>query len=237
MDRPANRARRRVLEGFTLGVGFSLMSPLAKSANLLATPPQMRGPFYPLTLPDDKDNDLTTVTGRSGVAKGTITNVAGRVLDESGRPMRGVLVEIWQVNGYGRYHHPGDRQDKPLDPNFQGYGQFVTQEGGAYRFRTIKPIAYPGRAPHIHFALSGPDMQPFITQMYVEGAPENESDFLLQGIDDPKLRGLLIVSLEKVPGTEELTGSFDIVLAEGFVRRARPEDLRELLAARTGLRA
>ena len=142
-------------------------------------PPRTRakGPFYPLELPLDQDNDLTRVAGRSGHAKGTIVDVGGRLLDEAGRPLAGVRIEIWQVNAYGRYHHPHDDQDKPWDPDFQGFGRTVTDADGAYRFRTVRPVAYPGRAPHIHFALSDRRFATFYTQMYVAGAPENAQRF------------------------------------------------------------
>jgi protocatechuate 3,4-dioxygenase, beta subunit len=197
------------------GLAAWLASPLLRAAGLVFTPAQDRGPFYPLTLPLDKDNDLTRVAGQTGVASGEITDVSGHVLDASGRPLRDVLIEIWQVNAFGRYHHEGDRQDKPLDPNFQGYGQCVSDAQGAYRFRTIKPVAYPGRAPHIHFSLRGVDARPLTTQLYVAGAPENEKDFLLRGVRDPALRRRLIVPFEQVAGAEHLTATFDLVLETG----------------------
>lgn len=206
-----NRTRRRMM-GVMSG-GLLLSAGAARAADWVRTPPQAEGPFYPLSLPLDKDNDLIAVAGRSGVAQGTITNVVGRVLDEQGRPLRGVLLEIWQCNAFGRYHHKGDDQpDVPLDPNFQGYGQFVTGDDGAYRFRTIKPVAYPGRAPHIHFKLKGPGIKALTTQMYVEGAPENESDFLLRAVRDPQLRRAIIVPLTPAEIARELVGSFDIVV-------------------------
>jgi protocatechuate 3,4-dioxygenase beta subunit len=103
----------------------------------------------------------------------------------------------------------------PLDPHFQGYGQFLTGPDGAYRFRTIKPVPYPGRAPHIHYAVSGRDFEPLITQMYVAGAPENARDPLLNGIPDPRVRQNLIVPVELDPTSArgERIARFDIVLA------------------------
>jgi protocatechuate 3,4-dioxygenase, beta subunit len=207
--------RRRLLSAMSAMSGGLLLAGTsqAPAADWLGTPPQAQGPFYPLSLPLDKDNDLVTVAGRSGVARGEITNVVGRVLDEQGRALRGVLVEIWQCNAFGRYQHEGDtRDDVPLDPNFQGYGQFVTGTDGAYRFRTIKPVAYPGRAPHIHFKLKGDGVKPLTTQMYVEGARENDADFLLRSLRDPKLRRSIVVALAPAPSAGELVGNFDIVL-------------------------
>ncbi len=202
--------RRRFLAG-ALGAGALIASP-ALLAALIPTPRQTRGPFYPLTLPLEKDNDLVTVAGRPGLARGEIVHVVGRVLDRDGRPVRKARLEIWQCNTFGRYHHPHDRSDRPIDPHFQGYGQFVTGEDGAYRFRTIKPVPYPGRAPHIHFAIGGEDFSPLVTQMYVAGAPENEWDFLLNAVRDPKARASLIVAFDARSETGEPVGVFDIVL-------------------------
>ena len=201
--------------------------------DLVATPAQMPGPFYPVLFPLDQDNDLTSVSGRTGVAHGVITNVTGRVVDVKGRAQAGVRIEIWQVNGYGRYHHVGDDSDKPVDPNFQGYGTTVSAADGAYRFRTVRPLAYPGRAPHIHFALARPDFGSFVTQMYVADAPENERDFLLSRIRDRAARQSLIVAL-KPSSTGELAGEFNIVLdGDGRLQRgAAPQAYRE---ARLGL--
>jgi protocatechuate 3,4-dioxygenase beta subunit len=202
----------------------------AWAAQLLRTPRQTRGPFYPTDLPLDHDNDLVTVAGQPGVAKGEIANVFGRVLDESGRPLREARVEIWQCDVNGRYRHPGDRRDVPLDPSFQGFGRFVTGADGAYRFRTIKPVSYPGRAPHIHFAIGGPGFEALVTQLYVAGAPENAGDFVLNGIRDPKVRQGVVVPFERPSGStaSELQARFDIVLAaDGRFGRLGPEDQRQ----------
>ena len=214
-----DRYRRQLLKASGAVVAGAAVP--AWAADLMATPAQMRGPFYPLTFPLDQDNDLVMVKGRTGIAHGEITNVIGRVLDQHGRAQAGVRIEIWQVNGYGRYHHAGDDSDKPIDPNFQGYGTAVTNADGGYRFRTVKPVAYPGRAPHIHFALTRKDFGTFGTQMYVAGAPENERDFLLSAIRDRKARSRLIVPLIPAPAVAgELAGRFDIVLAEdGMLRQ------------------
>jgi protocatechuate 3,4-dioxygenase beta subunit len=124
-------------------------------------------------------------------------------------------IEVWQVNTHGRYHHSEDHGERPLDPNFQGYGQCVTGPDGAYRFRTIKPVAYQGRAPHIHFAVHSPGFESLVTQMYVAGAPENAQDWLLNSIRDPHVRQCLVVRLAPMPGAnrDELFGRFDIILA------------------------
>jgi protocatechuate 3,4-dioxygenase beta subunit len=213
--------RRDLLRTLGTAATVALAAPVARAAQLLATPAQAKGPFYPLELPLDQDNDLTRVAGHIKRAKGTIVDVGGRLLDTAGRPLAGVQIEIWQVNAYGRYHHRYDDQDKPWDPDFQGFGRTVTDGDGAYRFRTVRPVAYPGRAPHIHFALSDRRFATFYTQMYVAGSPENAQDFLLARVQDPKARDSLIVDLEpsRTEGSE-LVGRFDIVLGETVLSRA-----------------
>jgi len=183
------------------------------AAALIPTPRQTKGPFYPSTLPLDKDNDLARVAGRAQPALGTVTHVAGRVLDLNGQPLAGARVEIWQCDANGRYHHPGDRNSAPRDGGFQGYGETLTDADGAYRFRTIKPVPYPGRTAHIHFAVSGPGFDPLVTQMYVAGEPRNATDGILNRID-AAARERVIVALSPAPELEAdaLKGTFDIVL-------------------------
>jgi protocatechuate 3,4-dioxygenase beta subunit len=203
-------ARRRILLATASVTGLALAAPAW--AGLLRTPPQALGPFYPRQLPLDNDNDLVSVAGQNGIARGEICNLHGRILDESGQPLAAARVEIWQCNAFGRYHHPGDRGERPLDPNFQGYGRFTTGSDGGYRFRTIKPVAYPGRAPHIHFAITADGQAPLVTQMYVAGAAENAGDGLLRSVHDPLARAALIVAFEQTSGGGELLARFDIVL-------------------------
>lgn len=214
-------SRRRIAGATALAIA-QLPGIRCALAELVATPAQMQGPFYPVTLPLDRDNDLVSVAGRSGKAHGTITDIAGRVLDTDGKPVAGVKIEIWQVNGYGRYHHPDDDSDKPVDPNFQGYGETISDADGGYRFRTVKPVAYPGRAPHVHFALTGRDFGPFYTQMYLAGAAENAGDFLLRRVTDRRLREALIVALELSPNAgSELAARFDVVLGSDMLSKQR----------------
>jgi protocatechuate 3,4-dioxygenase, beta subunit len=207
--------RRQMLGAFVASAaGFSL-SRLSVAAALPPTPAQTAGPFYPLKLPDDSDNDLVHIAGRNGTATGIVTYVDGRVLDPDGRSVTAARVEIWQCDANGRYHHVSDdRAGPPLDENFQGYGQTATDQTGGYRFRTIRPVPYPGRTPHIHFAISGLGFPRFITQMYVAGEPQNERDGLLMSVRDPAARARLIVPLRPAPeaGPGALAGTFDIIL-------------------------
>ena len=216
------------------GATLALASaPLPAATTYARTPRQSTGPFYPATLPLDMDNDLVQVKGRDGLANGVITHITGRVGDDRGRVVTGARVEIWQCNAFGRYHHPRDRHDAPIDPNFQGYGRTTTGDDGLYRFRTIRPVHYPGRTPHIHFAISGAGIETLVTQMYVAGEARNASDWLLNGIRDRRARARLIVELGPVPGRhDELMGRFDLVLAaDGSFGRVEPGPLRALLEA------
>jgi protocatechuate 3,4-dioxygenase beta subunit len=192
--------------------GLSLGS-VPSAAELAPTPRQTAGPFYPQIFPVDYDNDLVHVTGHKGAAKGTVIDLSGRVLEASGRPVPGLRVEIWQCDANGRYHYVHDASaDRPLDDDFQGYGQSLTDAAGGYRFRTIRPVPYPGRTPHIHFAVSGRGLPRFTTQMYVAGEPLNARDGVLMSIRDPAARARLIVSLQPAAEAGALAGSFDIVL-------------------------
>ena len=217
--------RRRWLGG-ALAAGVGLAAPRASGAasagaaarvvELSRTPTQSRGPFYPHDPPPEADADLVRVGGRDTLARGVITHLGGVVRDSHGRPVPDARVEIWQCDVNGRYHHPRDRRNAPLDENFQGYGRTRTGAGGRYRFRTIRPVAYPGRAPHVHFAIQGHGFEPLITQMYVQGAPENAYDGLLGRIGDPARRASLIVAFEPHPDLPgERIARFDVVLGSG----------------------
>ena len=205
-------SRRRLLQA--AASGLTLLVPGAAIVAATPTAAQPQGPFYPERIPLDKDNDLVRVEGRDGIAAGEITDLQGRVLDPNGRPVVGALVEIWQCDANGRYIHRLDDRRVARDPNFQGYGRFETTADGGYGFRTIKPVPYPGRAPHIHFAVRVPGSRPLVTQMYVKGAPENRWDWLLNGVSDDAARERLIVGFEPADDTRtgQLRARFDIVL-------------------------
>jgi protocatechuate 3,4-dioxygenase beta subunit len=183
---PSN-GRRRVLHGAAaLVLVPGLPGAPAQAASLRATPPVALGPFYPSTRPADSDADLTQVAGRSGRAQGTILYVTGRVLDTSGRPVGGAVLELWQANAFGRYLHPRDSDSSgPLDPDFQGYGTLRTAGDGAFRIKTIKPPPYSGRTPHIHFIVASGNAR-LTTQMFFEGEAGNERDGLYRylSVDD-----------------------------------------------------
>lgn len=181
-------------------------------AALIATPRQTAGPFYPETLPLDDDNDLTEVAGRTGKATGIISDVSGRIVDINGRPLRDMRIEIWQCDANGRYRHPRENAARPLDENFQGHGFTTSNAKGQYRFRTIRPVPYPGRTPHIHVAVFPAGEHPFITQLYIAGEERNASDFLYNDIA-PDRRHLVTAKFEAstTPGADQQAG-FDIIL-------------------------
>ncbi len=204
-------SRRQMLVG--LG-GAVLLASGESLAELLATPAQPLGPFYPDPLPLDQDNDLLRVGDAASQASGTVVHLHGRVIDLRGRPLQGARVEIWQVDANGIYLHSQGGERARRDPNFQGYGRYQTASDGRYRFRTLRPVAYPGRAPHIHFAVTLPGQPRFVTQCYIRGERLNARDAILNAIDDPKRRGRLIVPFVPLAGSAvgEQVARFDIVL-------------------------
>jgi protocatechuate 3,4-dioxygenase, beta subunit len=219
MQEQKKLTRRRMLSmSLALG-GYALSSsfrcPFAQQG-LRRTPDQILGPFYPLIKPLDQDADLTTIKGKVGQAQGQVIHLVGSVLNLQGKPVAGAQLEIWQANMHGRYAHPIDRNPAPLDPNFEGYSVQKTDEQGRFRFKTIKPGAYPSQAagmrtPHIHFQVTHGSIR-LVTQMYFEGEKLNETDHELQSAVN---KALLIARL--LPGTRELgldslIANWDIIL-------------------------
>ncbi len=183
-------------------------------ADELLTPKMTEGPFYPDRLPLDTDNDLLILNDSLTPAVGQITHLTGRILDQKGNPVRNAVVEIWQVDGNGVYLHSqgGDRNQQ--DKNFQGFGRFTTNMKGEYYFRTVKPVPYPGRTPHIHFAVNVNNQRKLSTQMLIAGHPQNERDGLFQRIKAPALRKKLLADFKPLEGSKlnELTANFDLVI-------------------------
>ena len=180
----------------------------------MATPAQTEGPFYPPVLPLDQDNDLVSVSGQQALAHGTIAHVSGRVTDSAGKAVAGARVEIWQCDNNGAYLHSRSGNANTRDRNFQGFGRFLTGSNGEYLFRTIKPVPYPGRTPHIHYKIKGKGRELLTTQCYIKGHPGNEKDGIWKGIRDEKLREMVTVDFAPLPGAKagELAARFDVVL-------------------------
>ncbi|MBM7062304.1 twin-arginine translocation signal domain-containing protein [Pseudomonas sp. UL073] len=198
-------SRRRFLGG-CLSAAVVLGAPLAVG-ELLTTPPQSLGPFYPAQLPLDRDNDLLRVAGQTVAALGEPVQLHGRILDARGEPLGRALVEIWQADSHGVYLAQGGNR---RDAGFQGYGCFETASGGEYRFRTLRPRPYPGRTAHIHMAVTLPGQPRFVTQCYVRGEPGNAGDYLLSAVA-PEARERLLADFLPA-GDGELAARFDIVL-------------------------
>ena len=143
-------SRRGLLRGGLALGAAAWFVPGAFAEELARTPRLTEGPFYPPRLPLDTDNDLIIINKSITPAVGEITHLTGKILDARGNPIRNALVEIWQVDAKGAYLHSRSSNRDKRDPNFQGFGRFLTASSGEYYFRTIKPIPYPGRTPHIH---------------------------------------------------------------------------------------
>lgn len=217
------QVQRRTVLGMAVSSGLALLTaPWRSHAQQVVrrTPSQILGPFYPVVKPAEHDADLTTIAGRAGRPQGQVIYVAGRVLNRHGKPLAGAQMEVWQANSHGRYTHPSDDHDAPLDPNFEGYALLVTDAAGKYRFKTIKPGAYPDdasgtqRAPHIHFDVTG-RVNRLVTQLYFAGETLNDTDRFLSTAG--KNRGRLIVELNPISGDKEraMVANWDIVLHDG----------------------
>lgn len=209
--------RRDTLVGLatTLAVQLLPIMPTSAQDKLLPTPRQTEGPFYPREWLGDIDSDLVVVKGEAAQALGQVVHVEGRVLTISGQPIAGAGVEIWQCDSHGIYRHPDDEGGRRLrDSGFQGRGRTVANANGRYQFRTIRPVAYGPRTPHIHFKVIPPGGRPLVTQMYVFGEPLNARDGVLNAIPDRRQRDSVIVQLDRADRVEAgaLMGTFDIVL-------------------------
>ena len=179
---------------------------------LIPTPSQTVGPFFHLGLDRPEWGDLTR-----GNPKGERIVIEGRVLDGDGAPVPDAVIELWQANAAGRYAHPDDKQtDKPLDPNFRGFGRVATDAEGRFRVTTIRPGPVPGRgnslqAPHINVLLLSRGLLIHLhTRIYFAGEPANASDPLLSSIEDAAVRGTLLA--RRAEGSSPALYRFDIVL-------------------------
>ncbi|MBM7784181.1 protocatechuate 3,4-dioxygenase subunit beta [Tenggerimyces flavus] len=168
----------------------------------------------------EPDHDLTRQCAAEPIGQRII--VHGRVVDSTGRPVPSTLLEIWQANASGRYHHAIDTWPAPVDPNFTGVGRTLTDAEGRYEFVTIKPGAYPWRnhdnawrPAHIHFSLFGRAFtQRLITQMYFPDDPLFSQDPIFNSVRDPKARQRMVSSYDHARTSPEwaLAFRFDLVL-------------------------
>lgn len=203
--------------GLLAGGAFYSVRGLFAEQLLLPTPRLTEGPFYPDELPLDQDNDLIILGDRTTPAVGEVTHLIGRVLTQNGSPVRDALVEIWQCDANAVYLHTADssRKKSQQDRNFQGYGRFSTDGEGRYRFRTIKPVPYPGRpAPHIHIKVSQGDRELLTSQIMIRGHEGNLRDGVFRQAGDLVDQELIQTDFKPMPESKigELSAVFDIVL-------------------------
>jgi len=212
---PSHRIVERRRRDLLIAAGAALIATpalhiraLAQTATRRLTPSQSEGPFYPVALPADSDADLLA-NGALRYSRGQPAWVDGTVTDLVGRPVRGAVVEIWQCDEQGHYHHPGDGDR--ADRAFQGFGKVAADAEGRYRFRTIRPVAYGGRAPHIHVKVKLAARELLTTQLYVQGDAGNARDFLWRNLRSDEDRTALTVAF--TPGSDGLQARFPIVVA------------------------
>src|SRR5437660_522741 len=190
----SQQTRRQFLRSASLAASFFAVPGAFAEELRRQTPWVTQGPLYPDKLPLDTDNDLIIVSNSVTPAVGEITHLSGRLLGLHGEPIRNAVIEIWQVDSTATYLE--ERSHKPagsFDDNFQGFGRFETGSSGEYYFRTIKPVPYPGRTRHIHFAIKLKGQDKWTTQCYVKGEPANEQDGVFRGIKDAKARESVLV--------------------------------------------
>jgi protocatechuate 3,4-dioxygenase beta subunit len=181
------------------------------------------GPVFGDETVSELDYDLTQQ--HEGEPLGERIIVAGRLLDQDGKPIRKALVEVWQANAGGRYKHHVDQHPAPLDPNFSGAGRCLTDDDGNYRFITVKPGAYPWgnhenawRPAHIHFSVFGRSFtERLVTQMYFPGDPLFRFDPIFNAIRNPAARALLVseFDLDSTKPDWALAYRWNIVLGNG----------------------
>lgn len=181
---------------------------IAFAQSLLPTPPDMLGPYYPDVLPADRDSDLVQIRGQANEAVGRRLQLSGRVLETSGQAVAGARIEIWQTDANGRYIHSQDVSGGTRDPFFQGFGTAVTGSDGAFGFRTVVPVAYGSRPPHIHVRVLAEGRTPLVTQLYLPDRVR-EPGLSPHGEADRQARQTLKIEA----AGEALKGNIDLVLA------------------------
>jgi protocatechuate 3,4-dioxygenase alpha subunit len=178
------------------------------------------GPFFPPHLAPNSMSDLTQRAPDAPAARGQLVLLGGRVVQEDRRPVGNVVVEIWQADADGRFDHPADRRNTPVDRNFAFWGRSITDADGCYAFRTIKPGAVPAAAdgpsaPHIAMTLLGSGlMRRLVTRVYFPDDPRNADDLLLRRIADDGVRSRLVARRAERSDIPDgaLALMFDIVL-------------------------
>jgi protocatechuate 3,4-dioxygenase beta subunit len=206
-ERPNNastlRRRQAIFALSALGV-----APLAgaQAGARRATPSQSLGPFYPRNAgerPKQTDADLLTFDGDRLLSRGVPLYLTGRTLDRRGNPIGQAEVEIWQCDANAVYHHPAGGAESERDPHFQGYGRALTEADGRFHFRTIRPVPYPGRTPHIHLRIAPRSGGVLATQLYLPDEPGNARDFLFRQLSGDE-QAALTLTLRSTESTHPL---------------------------------
>lgn len=208
------KSRRGFLRQAGLAASFFTVAGSYAEA-LSLTPSATEGPYYPNHLPLDTDNDLLVINNATTPAIGEVTYVSGRVLDSRGDPLRSALVEIWQCDANGVYLHTGDSANRSKqDKQFQGFGRFITGSSGEYLFRTIQPVPYVPRTPHIHFKVRKGGQELLTTQLYIQGHPGNEKDSIWKELKTGRERDAVTVAFKPLKRAKagELAAKFDLVV-------------------------
>jgi len=216
MSLPYFPPNRRLFLGALTASLFTTRGLFAEQL-LLPSPALTEGPFYPDKLPLDQDNDLIKISDSTTPAVGEITHLTGRILNASGSPVKNATIEIWQCDANAVYLHTADSKPKAdqQDKHFQGFGRFTTNANGEYRFRTIKPVPYPGRpSPHIHFKVKQGDRDLLTSQIFIRDHAGNARDGVFAGLRDVVDRELVMADFKPLPDSKlgELACNFDIVL-------------------------
>jgi protocatechuate 3,4-dioxygenase beta subunit len=205
---PASPRRRTLAAALIAAPAVWLGGRAGAQSPRRATPSQTEGPFYPVEFPRDSDFDLLR-NGSLAYGQGQPAWIDGTVTDLSGKPLSGAQIEIWQCDHAGRYHHPGD--GSRADTAFQGFGRVQVDAAGAWRFRTIRPVAYSSRAPHIHVKVRLASRTLLTSQLYVQGDPGNPRDFVWRNMRDDADRAA--VTAPFVAGSDGLSARYALVVA------------------------
>jgi len=185
----------------------TIVLPGVSLGEIIRTPWQGEGPFYPDRIPEDTDNDLVK-NGHSTIeAGGKILNLMGSLVNRDSKPIKGMTAEIWQTDMNGVYLHTGSFRSKMRDDQFQGFGRSITDRNGYFFFRTIIPVEYPGRTPHIHLKLWNERENVLTTQLYIQGHSPNKEDFLFKRMTlaEQKINSMKILPAQTNDSTEYVT--------------------------------
>lgn len=223
MTRPNNLAtlQRRLALAALVATPLAGIAQAQPAGERRPSAPQSLGPFYPRSAaerPRETDADLLVVQGERVLSRGVPIYLTGRVLNRRGQPVANAEVEIWQCDANAVYHHPAGGAEGERDPNFQGYGRTTTDRDGVFHFRTIRPVSYPGRTPHIHARVLAAGASALATQLYLPDEPGNARDFLYRQLSEADRVALTLnlrptESAHPLARTTRLTAVVELVLA------------------------